>query len=158
MWRLHFLSPLACAALACGIMAWRRPVQLVALGLAVGIALMPMLPQRPEPGGAIALGELLFANPQFRDRAGFYDATNPLVVTLPAGAGLARRLRLARGAYVVQVDATGRIDVALDDRPIVSRDGSGGRVTVDGPVHRLRVTAPHGGELRGLRVVPASSS
>jgi hypothetical protein len=154
MWRLHLLFPLACAAVACAIVAWPRPVRLAALVVALGVGVSPLLPQRPGPQGAVALGDLLYANPQVRGRRGFHDAANPLVIAVPPGHAMSRRLWLGAGTHVVRVQATGRADVALDGRPVLWGDMVEGRVSLDGSVHLVRVEMPNGGELRALAVAP----
>jgi len=49
MWRLHFLFPLLCAAMACALAEWRRPVRSVTLAVGLLAGAITLLPPAPGP-------------------------------------------------------------------------------------------------------------
>jgi hypothetical protein len=154
MWRVHFLMPLVCAAVACMLTEWPRPARLAALAAAVLVGVSPLLPARPEPDGRIALDDLLFMNPRVRQRTAFYDASRPLLLTLPTGGEVSRRLWLSPGRYVVTLGSSDRVDVSFDGSDVLRGDTEG-NVTLSGSLHELRVVAPNGAELHSLSIAPA---
>jgi hypothetical protein len=157
MWRFHLLCPLVASLAALEITRlsarWRRSLLVVALA----VGLVPLLPQRPQAGGAVDLGELLFMNPHARQQPGFYAwwKMTPLVVTLPPGVELRRMLWLAPGPYDVTALARGDARVEIDGHEVLP-PGTTGRVELDGHLHRLAVSLPQGGLLAGLVVAPAA--
>jgi hypothetical protein len=156
MWRLHWLLPLLCTAVACALVEWRRPLRLAAVAVGVLAGALTLLPQAPGPHGDVVLGDLLFTNPGLEDRTGFYDASRPLVIRFRAGGEARRRLWLAPGRHRLAVEGTGRFDVALDGNPVVWGEMVEAEVTLAGRLHQLRVVAPNGGELRGLSIRPVA--
>jgi hypothetical protein len=152
MWRFHLLSPLVCSAAAGQLTSpWRRwRAAVVSAGLLAAVA--PLLPQRPSTLGQVDLGDLLFMNPQARQRASFHGPEYPLAVMLGPGTEVSRRLWLPTGSYEVVVAATGPVAVTVDARRVL--DGGATRATIDlqGWVHRLALALPGGGVLQGVIV------
>ena len=152
LWRLHLLSPLFCVALACElarIRPWGRRLVLAAGVIAGSIVLLPL---RPGPAGQLDLGNLLFMNPAAEQRPGYFDLqTRPLVVTLAPGGELSRLVWLAPGNYATVAEGDGDLTVTVDD---VAPAGTPPQVHLVGGLHRLRVTAPAGAQLRRLALVP----
>jgi hypothetical protein len=157
MWRFHALCPLVAALAALALpgsaCAWRGLVAVAAL--AAGLA--PLLPQHPTGDGVIDLGDLLFMNPQARQRPGFYLwwKGHPLVVMLAPGVELRRTLWLSPGPTDVAVTSVGEASVSLDGEVVLGPGSRSRRIELTGHLHRLTVAIPAGGTLRWLVVRPA---
>jgi len=72
------------------------------------------------------------------------------VLHLNPGVELSRRVWLSPGAYDVRVVARGSTTVSLDGRSVLAAGATEGPATLAGHVHRLVLTLPDGGMLRGL--------
>src|SRR5262249_30325560 len=157
MWRVPLSCPPVPALAAVQIVRlpalWR--LSLLVLALAAGV--VPLLPQRPLANGAVDLGDLLFMNPQARQRPWFFAwwKGTPLVITLPPGVELSRTLWLVPGPYDVTATALGGVRVLIDDREVLPPGPTHSRLQLEGHLHRLVVSFPTGGVLRSLVVVPA---
>ncbi len=140
-WRLHFLSPLECAAIGLVLSRSRPRTRIVLLAVAVLAGVTALLPARPSAGGLLDLGDMLFMNPQIRQEANFYlPATRPLAIELAPGAQLSRLVWLPDGDYRVFVIASSPTTVSLGGHSWEVHGPE--RMHVQGSFHRLEIAAP----------------
>lgn len=154
LWRFHMLSPLVCTLIACEIPALPPLVRIAALAGALLVATAVFWPARPDAGGALDLGDVLFFNPELRQRPGFWRPwRRPLEIHLGPGDGIDRLVWLAPGRWVLTAASDAPVVARLDDRTVL-RDGARVAETeVAGHVHRLEVSLPEGGNLRRVALV-----
>jgi hypothetical protein len=151
--RLQMIAPLLCALIACELPRLSRRGRLVAAVAALAIAALPLLPLRPGAGGRVDLADLLFHNPQVPQRSTFFSPHQgrPLVMRLPPGKTLERRVWLAPGRYRVWIDASGPLRATLDGARL--RPGSAPSVVeVAGHVHRFTLRSRAGSTVRGVTI------
>jgi hypothetical protein len=156
MWRFQLLFPLVCAGGAIGLAEARPRLRLVFATASVALAISVVAPARLDPRGAVDLADLLFMNPQARQRHDYFDPWrgSPLVVRLAPGVALQRRFFAAPGSAAVAVTADGPVDLRLDGAPIALDELGQATVALAGRLHRLELTMPGGGEVRGIRIAP----
>jgi hypothetical protein len=150
MWRLEILYPLLCASVALEIGQLPRRVQAAIVGCAALSGILPLLAQPVPSDGKVDLADLLVMNPRAKQRPAFFEPWRgrPLIVTLPPGVALERRLWITPGVYAVRVDATAPATVAIDGVPL---EGPGGVALRRLP--HLTVALPSGGTLRGVTLL-----